>query len=78
MSRMNLTTQDLLLRLGKTAQSRSARADAVFRKLRLNQRDQIADALSRAPARLNMRALTNIGVQEKELDPADAAVSPLD
>ena len=34
MSRMEATKQDLFLRLGTTSQSRSVRADALFRRLR--------------------------------------------
>lgn len=49
MSKMDTTTQDLFLRLGNTAQSRRARAEAMFRRLRFNKDDQIADALARTP-----------------------------
>ena len=59
MSRLDVTTQDLFLRLDKNSRSRSAKADAVFRRLRLESEDQIADALMRAP-----RALTFNGKEE--------------
>lgn len=49
MSKLDVTTQDLFLRLGSTSHSRSARADVLFRRLRLEKQDQIADALMRAP-----------------------------
>lgn len=49
MSRLDVTTQELFLRLDKNSRSRSAKADAVFRRLRLEREDQIADALMRAP-----------------------------
>lgn len=49
MSRLEVTTQELFLRLDKNSRSRSAKADALFRRLRLEREDQIADALMRAP-----------------------------
>jgi|GEM_PF-6170631 len=52
MSKIDVTTQELLRRLGPTSRSRSAKADAVFRRLRLEQTDQITDALKRAPKSL--------------------------
>lgn len=57
MSKMDVTTQDLFRRLGPTSRSRSAKADAVFRRLRLENSDQIADALSRAPKKVADRIL---------------------
>ena len=53
MSKLDVTTNDLFQRLGPTSRSRSVKADAVFRRLRLEQSDQIADALSRAPKAIN-------------------------
>ncbi|MEM8772655.1 MAG: hypothetical protein AAGD92_13500 [Pseudomonadota bacterium] len=52
MSKLDVTTQDLFLRLGPTSQSRSAKADAVFRRLRMEASDQLIEALSRAPRKL--------------------------
>ncbi len=52
-----MTTQDLLLRLGTTSHLRSARADVLFRRLRLEKHDQIAEALMRAPRRLDASVL---------------------
>lgn len=52
MSKLDVTTQDLFLRLGATSLSRSAKADALFRRLRFDKHDQIADALMRAPRRI--------------------------
>ena len=49
MSRLDVTTQELFLRLDDNSRSRSAKADALFRRLRLEREDQIADALMRAP-----------------------------
>ena len=59
MSRLEVTTQELFLQLDKNSRSRSAKADAVFRRLRLEREDQIADALMRAP-----RALSFAGAEE--------------
>ena len=52
-SKLDITTQELFLRLGATSQLRRSRADAVFRRLRFNKQDQIAEALTRAPRRLD-------------------------
>ena len=49
MSQLEITTQDLLLRLGATSLSRSTKADALFRRLRLEKEDQMAEAFMRAP-----------------------------
>lgn len=54
---MDVTTRDLFMRLGSTSQRRSARADAVFRRLRVEKQDLIADALMRAPRRLDASVL---------------------
>lgn len=61
MSRLEVTTQELFLRLDKNSRSRSAKADALFRRLRLEREDQIADALMRAP-----RAISFTEDQEKQ------------
>lgn len=60
MSKLDVTTQELFLKLGPTSHSRSAKADAVFRRLRLESADQISDALMRAP-----KALDTSGVAER-------------
>ena len=52
MSRMDVTTQDLYLRLGTTSMSRSTRADALFRRLRTAEQEQIVGDLTRAPKRI--------------------------
>ncbi len=52
MSRIDVTTQELFLRLGDTSQSRSARADALFRRLRSAEQDQLSGDLLRAPRRI--------------------------
>ena len=52
MSRIDTTTQELFLRLGDTSQSRSARADALFRRLRSAEHDQLTADLSGAPKKL--------------------------
>lgn len=41
------------MRLGSTSHLRSARAEALFRRLRFDKHDQIADALTRAPRRID-------------------------
>lgn len=50
MSKHDVTTQDLLRRLGPTSRSRSAKADALFRRLRMADAEKIAEAISGAPA----------------------------
>lgn len=57
MSKIDITTHDLFMRLGGTSQLRRARADAVFRRLRIEQRDQIADALARGARLVDASAL---------------------
>jgi len=52
MSKLNVTTQDLFLRLGATSMTRSTKADALFRRLRFNEQDQIANILTGAPRRI--------------------------
>jgi hypothetical protein len=51
MSKLDATTQDLFLRLGATSLTRSAKADALFRRLRFDEQYQIAGALTGAPRR---------------------------
>ena len=51
---MDVTTQELFLRLGTTSQSRSARADALFRRLRHAEQEQLSADLMRAPKRLDV------------------------
>ena len=57
MSKIDVSTQELFLKLATTSQARSTKADAVFRRLRLEKSDQIAEALMRAPQRLDDEAL---------------------
>ncbi len=71
MSKIDVTTQDLLRRLGPTSRSRSSKADAVFRRLRMEQSDQIADALARAPksiraAEIGKAAAQGVNAQKVE------------
>jgi hypothetical protein len=54
MSRIDTTTQELFLQLGTTSQSRSTRADALFRRLRSAEEEQLASELLRAPKRLSV------------------------
>lgn len=63
MSKLDVTTQDLFLRLGATSLTRSAKADALFRRLRFDEQDQIKGSLMRAPKRMGAA----------ELDPAPKA-----
>ena len=51
---MDVTTQELFLRLGTTSQSRSVRADALFRRLRHAEQDQLTAELARAPKKINV------------------------
>ncbi len=51
---MDVTTQELFLRLGTTSQSRSARADALFRRLRHADQEQLSSELMRAPKRVDV------------------------
>jgi len=51
MSRIDLSTRDLFLRLGATPRSRSARADKLFRRLRAEESAGLIDGLLKAPAR---------------------------
>lgn len=52
MSRIDLSTHDLFLRLGSTPRSRSARADKLFRRLRSEEEQDIIDKLMKAPSRI--------------------------
>jgi hypothetical protein len=56
MSRIDVTTQELFLRLGDTSQSRSTRADAVFRRLRSAEHDQLTSDISAAPKQISVGA----------------------
>lgn len=67
MSKIDVTTQDLLRRLGPTSRSRSTKADALFRLLRLEQADKVADALSRGPRAVKASEFT----QKPVVTPAD-------
>ena len=49
MSRVDLSTHDLFLRLGATPLSRRARADKLFRQLRAEEEESIVGALTKAP-----------------------------
>lgn len=49
MSRVDLSTHDLFLRLGATPLSRRARADKLFRQLRAEEEDAIIGAMTKAP-----------------------------
>ncbi|MBB5518708.1 hypothetical protein [Amphiplicatus metriothermophilus] len=52
MSRIELTTGELFLRLGPTPRSRSARADRLFRRLRSEEEEALAQSMLTAPRRL--------------------------
>ncbi len=67
MSKLDITTQDLFLRLGATSLTRSAKADALFRRLRFDEQSQIQKSLSRAPKRM--------GAAEIDAAPAPAPKS---
>lgn len=57
MSRIDLSTYELFLRLGATPRTRSARADKLFRRLRSEEEQEIIDSMTKAPARLPLRAV---------------------
>ena len=73
MSKLDVTTQDLFLRLGATSLTRSAKADALFRRLRFDEQDQIKGALSRAPRRVDGDDID--AAPQKKKRPAKAAMS---
>jgi hypothetical protein len=50
MSRIDLSTQELFLRLGSTPRTRSARADSLFRRLRTEEAKEIAQSMFIAPS----------------------------
>lgn len=52
MSRIDLSTQELFLRLGSTPRTRSTRADKLFRQLRSEEQQALDEALLKAPARI--------------------------
>jgi hypothetical protein len=52
MSRIDLSTHELFLRLGSTPRTRSARADKLFRRLRSEEQQELAESLKKAPARV--------------------------
>jgi hypothetical protein len=54
-SRIDISTHDLFLRLGATPVRRSARADELFRRLRNEEEKELVEALRRAPHRLRPR-----------------------
>ncbi len=56
MSRIDLSTGELFLRLGSTPRSRSARADKLFRRLRSEEEQELAQSLAKAPRRITPRA----------------------
>lgn len=53
MSRIDLSTHDLFLRLGSTPTRRSARADELFRRLRNEEQQELVEALRKPPRRLS-------------------------
>lgn len=71
LSKLDITTQDLFMRLGATGLSRSARADALFRRLRFDKSDQIADALMRAPKRLTKSDVDGLPERDESLRDGD-------
>jgi hypothetical protein len=55
MSRIDLSTRELFLRLGATPLSRSARADRLFRRLRTEEAEALVDQLLKPAARLDVQ-----------------------
>ncbi len=68
MSKLDVTTHDLLQRLGPTSHLRSTRADLLFRRLRFDAQDQITEALMRAPKRIDTSAI------DKQIEKSHAPV----
>ncbi|WP_425408706.1 hypothetical protein [Hyphococcus sp.] len=60
MSRMDTTTQELFLRLGTTSQSRSVKADALFRRLRDQEQTDLSSELMRGPKRILVRGARTV------------------
>ncbi len=52
MSRMNISTEDLFLRLGSTPRLRSSRADSLFRRLRSGEQTELMKSILRAPQKI--------------------------
>ncbi len=52
MSRIDLSTREIFLRLASTPRTRSARADQLFRRLRNEEAEAVVEALLKAPARI--------------------------
>lgn len=57
MSRLDLTTHQLFLKLGQTPRTRSTRADALFRRLRKTEQEKLSQALVAAPKRVGAASL---------------------
>lgn len=49
MSRIDLSTEELFLRLGSTPRLRSSRADTLFRRLRSQEQTELVNAILRPP-----------------------------
>lgn len=49
MSRIDISTEELFLRLGSTPRLRSSRADSLFRRLRGDERSELMKAILRPP-----------------------------
>ena len=64
MSKLDITTQDLFLRLGATSLTRSAKADALFRRLRFDEQSQIQKSLTRAPRRMGAAEIDATPVEQ--------------
>ena len=52
MSRIDVSTREIFLRLGTTPRSRSARADKLFRRLRAEESEKIVDQILKPAAKL--------------------------
>ncbi|NOX95117.1 MAG: hypothetical protein GXP04_08480 [Alphaproteobacteria bacterium] len=72
MSKLNVTTQDLFLRLGATSMTRSTKADALFRRLRFNEQDQIASVLTGAPRRIQSADFDGVPVTKSRNEAAES------
>lgn len=56
MSRIDISTRDLFLRIGTTPHSRSSKADRLFRRLRSEEAEAIVEAIFKPSARLDLDA----------------------
>jgi hypothetical protein len=59
MSRIDISTEELFLRLGSTPRLRSSRADSLFRRLRGDERSELMKAILRPPQAIEPKLITD-------------------